>query len=152
MSKNFTVVFATLTIVAASIDEALQKAKDEAEIIAISNDDAYDNMAIRMVDIGGAVQLDQVSLEGAEAPEEAELNEFAAAGFQEGKAYYSETEAWTGTIGGRPAPGLIVVSLENEDGRRDTREFRLTENKNLRSVRGNIVLYANKPVDEDNQD
>lgn len=155
MSKKFTVAFATLSITAESIEEALQKAKTEARVTWITDDEALGPSEVRVVansvNASGSTRPEPTAPENASestrpeptAPE----NEFAAAGFHKGNSYYSETETWIGTIGNPLGNGTVSVLVQNlHNGHTETREFRLTDNKNLRSTRGSIVLYANKPA------
>ena len=146
MSKKFTVAFATLSITAESIEEALQKAKAEACIIQVTDDEAYETVQVRVADIGYSATGSDNSQDTRPEPTAPE-NEFAAAGFHKGNSYYSETETWIGTIGNPLGNGTVSVLVQNlHNGHTETREFRLTDNKNLRSTRGSIVLYANKPA------
>lgn len=153
MSKKFTVAFATLSITAENIEEALQKAKAEARVIQVTDDEAYDPVQVHVADIGYSATGSDSDLSGGSQDTRSEPtvveNEVAAAGFIEGKSYYSETNTWLGTIGSRLDHGAVSVSVTNlNDGHTEVREFRLTANKNLRSTRGNIVLYANKPAND----
>lgn len=67
--------------------------------------------------------------------------------FSVGSSYKSDTGKWTGKVVSDDGDGEVRVDLTNNNtGGRETRIFEITDNGNLRSVNGNIVLRAKNKV------